>query len=278
MMIRLRMSFAFFLAAFLIPNALLFCGGCGVWRANVSTARTAAPPPPAIPDDPTAPPQEALPVEPAETKAPELPPVPATVKTPEPGPLPIPVQEAVNLLLPPDPETGKFTRSDSYLTNWSLLAIPTRPGGDPQTLLQAELLPAERALYPTPGDNRWKIIRMGAPGNPGSTLAELIPVPDAVAYLAVRIDSSRSWRGLKFLLGGGGLQKLWFNGELLYADTRNFRSPDADPEEIPDINLKQGENFLLVKTVRFAPEWELRLRITAPDGAPFRFAPLTEKK
>lgn len=275
MLIRFRRRFTSLFAALLIPGALLFCGGCTGFAGT-----SASPPssPPAIPDDPAAPPPELPPSEPESPERPAVPVVPATVETPTPGPLPIPVPEAVNLLLPPDPETGKFTRSDSYLTNWSLLAIPTRPGGDPQTLLQAELLPAERALYPTPGDDRWKIVQMTAPGSEGPTLAKLIPVPDAVAYLAVRLDSSRPWHGLKILLGGGGLQKIWLNGELLYADTRGPRPPDADPEEIPDINLKKGENFLLVKTVRFAPAWELRLRITAADGAPFRFAPLTEKK
>ena len=277
MMIRFRRRFTSLFAALLIPGVLLFCGGC---TGFADTSASPPPSPPAIPDDPAAPPPEILPPEVEKTApdTPQLPPVPATVQPPEPGPIPIPAPEAVNLLLPPDPETGKFTRSDSYLTNWSLLAIPTRPGGNPQTLLQAELLPAERALYPTPGDDRWKIVQMTAPGSEGPTLAELIPVPDAVAYLAVRLDSSRAWSNLKILLGGGGLQKLWLNGELLYADTRGPRPPDADPEEIPDINLRKGENFLLVKTVRFAPEWELRLRLTASDGAPFRFAPLAEKK
>ncbi len=250
------------LSAFLLLSATAFCGGC--------TVPHPAPDAPEIPERADAPPPVSAPAPAAPEKLPEI---PVKAEVPKPSPLPVPAHEAVSMILPPDPETGKFIRSDSSLNYWSLLALPTRPEGDAGVILNAELLPGEHLLRPLPGDSRWKTVTLAGPGEAGQTLGTLIPVQDAVLYLAARLDSSRAWEHLKLHLGGGGLQKLWLNGELLYADTRGAR-PAAAQEEIPDITLKQGENILLIKTVRNAPQWDLQLYFSAPDGTPLRIAAL----
>ena len=222
-------------------------------------ASTAAPAAPEIPATPDAPPSP-MP-RPAPVPEPEAPSLPARV-------LPD-AAEAVSLVLPPDPETGKFIRKDSYLSYWMLRssAVP----GDAQSLLSGEF-PQESA------SGIWRAVRLAAPESDAPTLGEQLPAADTVAFLAARLDSSRPLTGLKLHLGGGGLQQLTLNGELLYADTRGARPADAPPEEIPDVTLRKGENHLRIKTVRVAPEWNVRLRLTDAAGAPLRFAPCGERR
>ncbi len=179
-------------------------------------------------------------------------------------------------VMPPDPSTGKFRRSDSFLDDF-LVTCPQRIIDDEPLTPESQQLLLSTHFWPgeTAGEGGYPIkLWAFASLKPDSgDLKECFP--DAAAlYLRVELEVPEALDDLILQVGSTALLRIWLNDEAVYEHFRGERPLVMDQDEVPGIVLRAGRNSVLIKTVRPKGAWLLRLRLTTGEGAPLRFLPL----
>ncbi len=91
----------------------------------------------------------------------------------------------------------------------------------------------------------------------------LSPTDWVCAYACCKV-LSRNARSAQIRLGTNDTAALWFNGEkILSKNVERSAAPDSD---ILPIQLRKGENTILIKVCNTEFNWGLYLRISDPDG------------
>lgn len=96
-------------------------------------------------------------------------------------------------------------------------------------------------------------------------LGKIMPGENRVAYMRANIASEQDQQALLELGSDDGL-KVWLNGQVVHANnTTRACSPGQDKV---NVNLKQGDNILLLKITQGGGEFAAVARLRAPDGKP----------
>ncbi|MEM7680483.1 MAG: TIM-barrel domain-containing protein [Planctomycetota bacterium] len=83
---------------------------------------------------------------------------------------------------------------------------------------------------------------------------------------AMAIVHSTTDQPAQVRVGSDDSLTLWVNGDMLVAeDYSRAAEPDSD---VVDVQLKQGDNRILIKVAQGQHGWGMRFRLTGPDGAP----------
>ena len=62
--------------------------------------------------------------------------------------------------------------------------------------------------------------------------------------------------------------KVWLNGRLIHAN--NVQRPVTPADDKVNVQLREGENEILMKIIQSSGGWGFCLRVTNPDGSPMR--------
>ncbi len=96
-------------------------------------------------------------------------------------------------------------------------------------------------------------------------LGKLMPGENRVAYLRANISSDHDQTAVLELGSDDGI-KVWLNGQVVLAD--NAVRPCAPGQDKVTLNLKQGDNPLLLKITQGGGQWAAIARLRGPDGKP----------
>lgn len=144
-------------------------------------------------------------------------------------------------------------RDQDFVRAW-LLAGPFTASGSGRLI--DTVFPPETGA---PAD--WKLVR-AAPGI--VDLGGLLGGDQRVAYLRAVVHSPRAQR-VQLQLGSDDGLKVWLNGQVVHrADVDRGLVPGQDKVEV---DLREGQNTLLLKVVQFAGGWAACCRIRGLDGA-----------
>ena len=112
------------------------------------------------------------------------------------------------------------------------------------------------------GQVRWRTLSTDPTGY--LDLADHLSPSDWVCAYAYCTASSPQARSAQIRLGSNDTATLWFNGEkILSRNGERSASPDTD---IVPVQIKKGENTILIKVCNTEFNWGLYLRITNDDG------------
>ncbi|MCX7044024.1 MAG: HEAT repeat domain-containing protein [Candidatus Sumerlaeota bacterium] len=154
-------------------------------------------------------------------------------------------------------------KSQGYLTEWQVSG-PYIPQSYDTAKTTAEAFAPEE---PTTTAAAWKPVRLAAaPDKPA--LMDFNADRDLegsrrAAYLRARIWADKE-QPARIELGSSGGAKVWLNGAAVHASDKD-RFYKADEEKAPVV-LKQGWNYLMIKSVSNSGDWLASARLVGSDG------------
>jgi hypothetical protein len=101
-------------------------------------------------------------------------------------------------------------------------------------------------------------------------LAKFLGGLHRAAYLRTRVVSPRA-RAARLEIGSDDGVKVWLNGQPVHANNA-ARGLKAGDDKVP-VQLREGDNDLLVKVTQGGGEWGLCLRVAGPEGEGIELRP-----
>lgn len=165
---------------------------------------------------------------------------------------------------------------------WLWMIAPTAPGmGGAASIDTDHLLAASGGFV-----SEWRIATMGAHeddqvGNQVWAFGRLAPTgannvtaivtasgfgagsfDDTAAYALLRLRSAQARSGVTLRVGSDDAVKVWLNGAVVHTNAINRTATDF--QDTVTVNLRQGENLLLVKVSNRTGSWSLFVGLGAP--------------
>ena len=151
-----------------------------------------------------------------------------------------------------------------HILVWQISGPYTQDNKGPEELFDVSFLPET-----DPEQAQWQ--PMSASGGRGNfwlmDLNQAIGGSDRVAYARAIIVSPQETQA-RFELGSDDGIKVWLNGQLVHSN--NALRAVQQGEDKVDVQLRRGENEVLLKITQGGQDWGFCLRVTDLDGSPMR--------
>ncbi len=162
-------------------------------------------------------------------------------------------------------------RSGFVVNWWALGPLPNR-----ETLLQEDYIDTSQPVNITKPievegkEYRWKHVILEDPSGQLNLERIVARQNNVGAYLYAEIHSTDEQEAV-FKIGSDDDVFCWLNGELVhkFEGSRGWR-PDQD---VVNVQLKQGTNWILMKVLNGGAQWAASLRITDQHGTPLMLQP-----
>lgn len=183
-------------------------------------------------------------------------------------------KKAVNELVLPAQKTDN-PEAKHFITNWLLLGPFTFGeddfGGYPQTAaIDKEYMPKEGDLDGTQAPPKEaKDVKLEAKNFNDADMVGMIDLggtEHATMYAVALVNSPEEIKDAQLLVGSDDYVKVWVNGKLVHTFKEACRNAEPDQDKVTGINLKKGENRIVVKCVNVGGEWVYYLRLADKDG------------
>ncbi|MFB3785494.1 MAG: HEAT repeat domain-containing protein [bacterium] len=164
-----------------------------------------------------------------------------------------------------------LTRGFGFVTDWWIVG----PLAGRESLRQDDVLPANQPVNPqrpvtVEGNTlKWKKAVLDNPTgrlNIGTIVGQR---DDAGAYLFATVQTNQDGEAV-FNIGSDDDVVCWLNGTEVHRFIGD-RGWSLDQDKIP-VQLKRGNNHVLLKVLNAGGGWEVSLRITDKEGHPLRFS------
>lgn len=155
--------------------------------------------------------------------------------------------------------------ADGYLTNWLVCGpFQSERPYDTDFLGGENTIQPERGLFS--GACVWRGLRSSTPVLDFAGEDVFGRLDKAAVYAAVTVLAPQA-RTVDLWLGSDDGVKVWLNGKLVHANPAT-RPVTPDSDRITGLELRQGENLLVVKVSQGTGEWGLCARFVEPTGKP----------
>lgn len=145
---------------------------------------------------------------------------------------------------------------EGYIIGWLLSGPYTAPDMDGAALFDVAFEPEKDSATA-----KWQ--PLVAPRNGMVDLAKLMPGGNRVAYLKAVVQSEQD-QPATLELGSDDGVKAWLNGALVHGN--NASRPVAAGQDKAKVNLRRGDNVLLLKITQGGGDWGAIARFRAADG------------
>jgi HEAT repeat protein/archaellum component FlaF (FlaF/FlaG flagellin family) len=115
---------------------------------------------------------------------------------------------------------------------------------------------------PLKGDVKWKMVVSDKNGV--VHLGRVIDGDNRAAYLTLNVVSDKA-REVRFEIGSDDGVKVWVNGKVVHRNDTN--RPCTPGQDKVNVNLRKGDNIVLMKIVQGAGNWSAHLRIRNTDSS-----------
>lgn len=148
---------------------------------------------------------------------------------------------------------------DDYIGSWKISEPYVEEGKNFMTLMDTVFPPEQNAK-----DVTWKPISSDGNSAWQLDIARIISQKDTVVYLQVTVESQIE-QEVQMQMGSTGPIKVWINGtEVFIKKTNRAIKPGEDKVKV---NLKQGDNIVLVKSATGNTGWAVCVRFRSTEGS-----------
>ena len=133
--------------------------------------------------------------------------------------------------------------------------------------------PRRGGFAPRPG-RRWRASRGSFYRNPHELVPEVVDLrsifgePDyTVAYLAAEVIAPQAGP-YRLLVGSDDYVKVYVNGQAVHSFDKAARGAVQDTDVVPNVTLRQGSNWLVLKVLNLRGSWGAVARFATADGQP----------
>jgi len=147
---------------------------------------------------------------------------------------------------------------EGFIIGWMVAGPYTQADTDGSGLFDVAFAPEKNA-----DPVEWRPLT--APRNGMVDLGKPMPGENRVAYLRATVSSEEDQKALLELGSDDGI-KVWLNGQVVHAN--NVVRPCSPGQDKVNVNLRKGDNLLLLKVTQGGGEFAAVARLRSPDGKP----------